>query len=48
MEEKKAEFIASFDRISAAIIDTYMLFINKNTTIQKEWLVFMQMMDDKL
>jgi hypothetical protein len=48
MEAKKQEFIASFDRISSTLKETYMLFINKGQIIQKEWIAFMHQMDDKL
>lgn len=48
MKQKEGEFIAGFERISAYVMDTYELFLRKKTDVQKQWLIFMEDLDDKL
>lgn len=49
MKQKEGEFIAASERIIVHIMDTYTkLFLRKKTDIQKQWLIFMEELDDKL
>jgi hypothetical protein len=48
MKQKEGEFIAGFERIIAHVMSTYDLFLRKKTEIQKQWLIFMEELDDNL
>jgi hypothetical protein len=48
MKQKEGEFIAAFERVTQHVMNTYDLFLRKKTEIQKQWLIFMEELDDNL